>query len=116
MTPEVRWIDPNDIPLAEWPTWTPAGPEEELQWFHLGIGPSDDPGAELFQVAVATPKGLLHGRRLGKDRALVVPRFEPAAVERAIRDFVSACDAPTWAGIVDLLRTRMRWEYEGWRD
>jgi hypothetical protein len=38
-------------------------------------------------------------------------KFEPAAVERAIREFVAATQAPTWEGVVGRPRERMVWEY-----
>jgi hypothetical protein len=45
---------------------------------------------------------------------LVVEEFEPGLVERAIRNFVASSQAPTLEGIVDLLRARMLWEFEGY--
>jgi hypothetical protein len=115
MLAEVRAIIPNDIPLRDWPSWTPADPSEEFRWFTVDIGPAGDPGADSFQVAVASPRGLRRSGAVGKDRALVVRQFVPEEVERAIREFVSVCEAYTWADIVNLLRTRMDWEYEGYR-
>ncbi len=111
MEGELRAIEANDIP--NWPNWSPADASNELQWFTLTIGPPGDVGADLFQVAVATRMGVRQRRKKGKFIGLVVDRFEPKLVEAAIGDFVASCKAPTWAGVVDLLRMRMRWEYEG---
>ncbi len=114
MQAEVRRIEANDI--RDWPDWSPAGPSDELQRFTVSIGPLGDPGADLFQVAVATPLGLRQRRVKGKFVGLVVDRFEPQLVEQAIREFVASSKALTWQGIVDMLRVRMHWEYEGYRD
>jgi Immunity protein 8 len=113
MRAEVRWIEANDLP--GWPDWSASGPADEVQWFTVGVGPVGGPGADLFQVAVATPLGLRERRTKGKFAGLVVDRFEPRLVEQAIREFVAGSDALTWDGVVDLLRARMRWEYEGYR-
>jgi len=113
MQAEVRAIEANDLP--GWPRWSPAGPADEFQWFTVTIGPPGESGADTFQVPVATPIGLRERRRKGQFVGLVVDRFEPEAVERAIREFVAGCRAPSWEGVVELLRARMHWEYEGYR-
>ena len=111
MYAEIRNIEANDIP--SWPDWSPPDPLCELQWFTVSIGPHGDPGCDYFQVAVATPFGLKERRQKGKFAGLMVERFEPKLVEAAIFDFVDQARAPTWQGIVELLRKRMLWEYEG---
>ncbi|MBN9521302.1 hypothetical protein J0H58_22740 [bacterium] len=108
---ELRRFWPNDVPPADWPAWSPAGPADEFQWFTADIGPADEPAADSFQVAVATPRGLLH-RRESSAHALLVERFEPAEVEHAVREFIGRCTAGSWDEVVSLLRTRMIWEYE----
>src|SRR4051794_11871637 len=111
MEAELRAIEANDIP--GWPDWSPADALNELHWFTLTIGRPGDLGADLFQVVVATPTGIRQRQEKGRFVGLVVDRFEPKLVETAIRDFVASCKALTWSGVVDSLRTRMRWEYEG---
>jgi hypothetical protein len=113
MQGDVRGIEANDIP--DWPHWSPPDALRELQWFTITIGPPGDPGADLFQVAVATPLGMKERRIKGKFVGLVVDRFEPSMVEKAIREFVANSQALTWQGIVEILRAKMRWEYEGLR-
>jgi hypothetical protein len=68
-------------------------------------------GADLFQVAVATPAGLRERREKGRFVGLVVGEFNPQLVEEAIQGFVAGCEAPNWEGVVERLRERMRWEY-----
>lgn len=60
---------------------------------------------------MATPVGLRNSNRNGKFVGLVFERFEPAAVEQALCEFVSACQAPTWDEVVELLRAQMQWEH-----
>src|SRR3954467_258652 len=98
MHAEVRQIQANDIP--DWPHWSPSGSQAEFQWFTLAIGLEGDARSDNFQVAVATWQGLRERRHKGRFGGLVVDRFEPGVVEQAIRDFVSAQQAPTWDGIV----------------
>jgi hypothetical protein len=113
MHAEVRQIRANDVP--DWPRWSPSGSEAEFQWFTLAIGPEGDARSDSFQVAVATWRGLRERRHKDKFVGLVVDRFEPEVVEQAIREFVAARQSPTWEGIVDLLRSKLLWEYDGYR-
>ena len=113
MQAKVHGIEANDIP--DWPHWSPAGPAEEFQWFTVAIGAESGSGADLFQAAVATRAGLQERRCKSKFVGLLVDRYEPATVERAIREFVAGCKAPSWEDVVDLLRARLFWEYESHR-
>jgi hypothetical protein len=110
MRAAVRGIEANDIP--EWPLWSPSSPSEECQWFTVSVGSAGTPGADLFQVAVATPAGLQERRDKRRFVGLVVDRFELRLVAEAIRAFVAASEALSWEGVVEQLRARMRWEYE----
>src|SRR5262249_31346000 len=97
MRAEVRSIEANDIPA--WPNWQPSGTPEEHQWFTVSVGPVGDPGADYFQVAVATARWLWAHSRPGRFVGLVVDRFDPSLVEQAIREFVVKVEAPTWQDI-----------------
>ena len=109
MRPEVHGIEANDIP--GWPRWQSPTPQDELQWFTVSVGCEGSEGADDFQVAVATPLGVNSRRDRDPFVGLVVVRFEPPAVERAIREYVAGSEAATWEGVVERLRTRMSWEY-----
>ena len=93
----------------------PTGPRDEHQWFTASIGPVGERGTELFQVAVATPSGIRGRRRKGQFIGLVVDRFEPARVEKAIREYVEATEAPSWELLAEKLGRVMRWEYRDYR-
>ena len=113
MRPELRGIEANDIP--GWPDWSPSEPLDELQWFTVAIGLPGRAGVDNFQVAVATPAALRLLSGESKFVGLMVERFQPELVERTIREFVESCEPSTWEAIVDILRTRMNWEFEGYR-
>ncbi len=108
---KLRAIEANDI--RDWPSWSPSGPADEVQWFTVSVGSLGGRGADLFQVAVATPMGLHERRDKRRFVGLVIERLEPPMVEGAIRAFVEDCEAPDWDGVVARLRQRMQWEYEG---
>jgi len=113
MRAEVRGIEANDVP--DWPVWMPGEASRDCRWFRVAVGPVGEAGADLFQVEVGTPLGINERRAPGLFIGLVVERFDPRIVERAIRAFVEGRHAATWQGVVDLLRTHMSWEYEGLR-
>ncbi len=94
MQGEVRGIEANDIPV--WPNWSPVTAADELQWFTVSIGLEGSEGADLFQVAVATYRGLEARRRKAKFVGLIVGDFAPAQIEQAIRDHVASAQAATW--------------------
>jgi len=113
MQAEVRGIEANDI--LNWPHWSPVDATCDLQWFTVTIGPPGEQGADLYQIAVATPLGIKKHVSKARFVGLVVDRFEPPVIEQAIREFVAGSQARTWQGVVNLLRAKMRWEYEGLR-
>ncbi len=113
MHAHVRRIEANDIP--GWPNWAPKGAVQERQWFTVSIGPEGSEGTDLFQVAVATSRGLKARRRKAKFVGLIVGDFAPAQIEQAIRDHVASVRATTWEGIVHGLSPVMRWEYADYK-
>jgi Immunity protein 8 len=113
MRAEVRDIEANDLP--GWPTCQATDPGEGLAWFTVSVGAVGTPGSDLFQVAVGTPGGVAGRRDRDSFVGLVVDRFDPQAIERAIRDFVGSAEGPTWEAIAVRLGRVMRWEYAGYR-
>ena len=111
MRAEAKSIEANDIP--EWPGWRSPTPDDELRWFTVSVGVQEASGADLFQVAVATPRGIQGRRDRGPFVGLVVDSFEPSAVEQAIRDYVASIEGPAWELIVRRLQAKMLWEYQG---
>jgi hypothetical protein len=109
MQGEVRGIEANDISV--WPNWSPTTPADEMQWFTVSIGMEGTEGSELFQVAVATYRGLSARRQNKKFVGLVVDDFNPARIEQAIQKHVAGVHANTWEDIAERLGPVMRWEY-----
>ena len=113
MQADIKNISANDI--DQWPNWRPADSTDEFQWFSVLIGRTGASGADLFQVAVATYRGLEARRHKSKFVGLVVDVFEPRVIEQAIEDFVAAAEASTWEAVVEQLQTTMRWEFANYR-
>ena len=113
MQAQVRGIEANDIP--DWPNWVATHPFDELQWFTVSIGTSDSDGEDLFQVAVASPRGINARRRKEKFVGLVVDEFKSERIEQAIRDFVATVQGTTWEAIAEQLSKVMRSEYHDYR-
>jgi hypothetical protein len=115
MRAELRSIEPNDYPGWEAFAAAPvAEPWNHFGWFTLSIGREGSPGEDLFQVVVTTPGAVSRATSKGRRfRGLVIDWFEPEAVARRLRAFVSSAPGHTWEEIVDQLREVMLWEYEG---
>jgi hypothetical protein len=113
MQAEVKSIIANDIP--EWPNWRPSDETDEFQWLTITIGPIGTVGADLFQIAIASYRGLNARQHKSKFVGLMVNEFDPQVIEQTIQNFVASIEAPTWEAIVEQLRSRMRWEFENYR-
>jgi len=113
MQAEVRGIEANDI--RDWPNWVPVDASAELQWFTVSIGADGTEGSDLFQVAVATRRGINARRQKTKFIGLIVDAFTPAQIEQAIRDHVATIRATTWEEIARGLGPTMQWEYTDYK-
>jgi Immunity protein 8 len=115
MRAELRAIEPNDYP--GWDAFVAADrptPWDDFGWFTLSIAPEGDPGADNFQMLVATPAAIsLAKGNSGAFRGLVVNTFEPAVIAQTLRDHIASLQALTWQDLVDQFRRTMFWEYEG---
>jgi hypothetical protein len=114
MRAEVKFIEANDVP--NWPDWEPVSARDECQWFTVTVGSSESRAGDLFQVCVATARGIKERRLREKFVGLVVPTFEPTIVENVIREFVVAVEGPSWEVIATELGKLGRWEYDGYRE
>jgi hypothetical protein len=113
MQAQVRGIEANDVP--DWQNWVPKNAAEEMQWFTISIGTAAVEGSDLFQVAVATRRGINARRHKTKFAGLVVDDFTPARIEQAICDHVASVHAETWEEIARGLGPAMRWEYTDYK-
>jgi hypothetical protein len=113
MQAEVRGINANDI--RDWPNWVPMDASAELQWFTVSIGMDGTEGSDLFQVAVATRRGINARRSKTTFFGLIVDDFTPAQIEQAIRDHAASVHSTTWEEIARRLGPAMRWEYTDYK-
>ncbi|WP_197491097.1 Imm8 family immunity protein [Planctomyces sp. SH-PL62] len=116
MRAELKGIQPNDF--LDWDAFVSADrtqPQDGHGCFTLDIGPEAEPGSEMFQANVSTPSMASHARARGERtfRGFIVESFEPESIDRVLRNYVSSVTGPNWEAIVQQLRHRLDWEYEG---
>lgn len=99
--------------LENWETWKPADPTDVYVWYSAYIGPVGEESSNIFQVAVATPKGLKSRKRRsnGRFRGIVIKEWSNEAAIRAIEDYVSAIRGSCWEAVAEQLEKDFRWEY-----
>jgi hypothetical protein len=111
---EVKSIEARDAPLAA--TLGPTGAGDEYRWFTATVGTTESRAGDLFQVCVATARGIKARRTRGKFVGLVVPTFDAATVEKAIREYVASAEGASWEALAAELGKLMWWEYDGYRE
>ncbi len=117
MRAELRAIYPHNYSL-DWATFVAADHSESWNghgWFTLDIGPEGEQGTNTFQAYVATPtashKAIGNGElSLG---GFVVESFDPDSIRQVLKSYVASIEGADWTTIVDQLRRRLLWEYEG---
>lgn len=86
----------------------------------LMVGPADSPGEESFDINVCTPKwleqnvrdnGAIFGRHY-----LFVDKIDRDSVERAVVDYLSVLDEPSWPELADKIGRIAKWEFEDYRE
>jgi len=116
MSLTIKSIHSPDAPNVR--HWEPDDPEEACLLVELEIGPNEEQGTNLFQIMVATPKGLLKWARSAttpvlSDRGLLVlTTYSSQALLEWLSQTVNHCSADTWTESVSLLQKYFRWEYE----
>ncbi len=98
--------------------WVPEDPDDVCIVVEVEIGEGERGAADLFQILVATPKGL---ERYARDRQapvvsergmLVLKRYSFGVVRSWLEQTVARCTAPTWEASIPLLQRYLAWEYE----
>lgn len=119
MRAELKGLDTADAEGGELVGFCP----EDAEHFALGvaasIGPAGEDGAELFQFEVCSPSWLA-SQSLPKGFAfqrhtLLLERWDPQLVERAIRDLCLRTEGEGWAQIAGKLSRYGLWEFEDYR-
>jgi hypothetical protein len=101
--------------------WVPDDPQDVLFLVQLEIGQEANGSADLFQIVVATPRGLERYRRARTnpiifDRGLLVMSvYSRDRFRDWLTRTLARCDAGCWAESVQLLRRFFLWEYDDYR-
>jgi Immunity protein 8 len=119
ITPQIRSLFSPDAP--GFPRWEAGDPSDVAILVEVEIGEDGQPGADVFQIMLVTPKGLERMAANKRepvilDRGLVVMREATAAgFEAWLSTTVEACAADTWVATVFNLQRYFRWEYENYK-
>lgn len=114
MKAEIYYLASNDhADWADFVRYRSPDPYDDYGWFHLTIGAAGVIGGNDSQVCIATPRDISRIRNRGFVPGIMVDKFDPAIVEKAIRDRIDSIRVQSWEQLVDRLREFMHWEYEG---
>jgi hypothetical protein len=103
------------------PNWTPDDPKDVAILVEVEIGEEGQQGADLFQVMLATPRGLeriaiQRSSVVISDRALVVMKEVSAGTfVEWLSSTLEKCAADTWVSSVERLQRYFLWEYEDYQ-
>src|SRR3954469_17284169 len=118
MRAELKRILPCDY--LDWDAFVAAAanrtqPDEDHGRFTLDIGPEGEPVSEMFEANVSTASAASRARRRGERqfRGFIVEAFEPETIREVLHAYVYSVTGPNWEAIVEQLRGRLAWEYEG---
>jgi hypothetical protein len=83
------------------------------------VGPAGEEGAEQFQFTVCSPSWLAEqplprGYAFARD-TLLLARWDPELVERAIADLCRLTVGDTWSEVAAKLSRYAYWEFEDYR-
>jgi Immunity protein 8 len=111
--PELKDLDMGSADGPE----TLAYVEGESFEVHLTatVGPVDEPGGDLFQIAVGSPERLREMAEEGSRflrHYLLVPRYDFPAVKQQIEKLCHSCPGPDWHTAAAKLSRYMRSEFE----
>jgi hypothetical protein len=117
MRAALRSLETDDA--EELTSYSPRDPTHFGLGVRAVIGDADGIGEELFDMLVCSPswleaEQLTKGFRWGHG-ILVLARWDPEVVERAVRDLVVHAERDTWAEIGELLSRYTDWEFADYR-
>ncbi len=86
----------------------------EYNWFTLNIGIQGKEASDIFDVLISTPRAQGRARRENNiKQCFIVERFDRRTIENSVTQFVERITGMSWMDIVDQLREKINWEYEG---
>lgn len=115
----LRSLHSPDLGQSTFEGYIPPAEEDFVVFVQAEIGPSDGPGGEVFGVSVCSPDAL--ARLVAPDRddafefvrhRLVIRRWDPTVIRRAIEDLCVHTTGTSWADIAQKLGRLMHWEFE----
>ena len=119
MRADLRGLDTADAPGGDLRAYQPGDAAHFALAITASIGATGETGAELFQFTVCSPSWLAEDP-LPKGFAflrhtLVVERWDPDIVERAMRDLCLRTEGDNWNEIAVSLSRFGHWEFEDYR-
>lgn len=118
MRAELKSLDAVDAPGGVLTAFHPDDGEHFGLAVAATIGPANETGGELFQFSVCSPSWLADEDRpkgFAFQRTLVVDRWNPDLVERAIADLCRRTEGDTWEQVARKLSRYGQWEFEDYR-
>jgi len=94
---------------------SPAEPDNFGFLLQAMIRPANDRGEESFDLVVCTPDWLKQkcaNNIVSGYHYLIVSRYNHAALQKYIEDFVSRCSGTSWREVARKLARLGRWEFE----
>ena len=107
----VRGYFCSDRPDFE--TWRPERAEDVFLTLDFYIGCAGGEGTDIFSIVIATPQAIRGRPERRKGKLLVVQQYDWQTIKGTLEEWVAACERLTWEEVVDCLRQRFSWEFEG---
>lgn len=112
---ELKGLDSTDIADQVWEEWRPDDPDCFALSVTASVGAAGEEGADLFDFVVCTPSWV-QTDRLQKgfafSRYLLITRWDPDLVERAIRDLCRRTRGEDWPEVARKLSRYSSWEFD----
>ena len=120
MRAKLKGLDATDTPDGGLASFRPEDAENFVLWITATIGPADGPGEEQFQFRVCTPSWLaaepLQKGFAFQRHTLLLERWDPDLVERAIGDLCAHTEGADWSEVGGALSRFGLWEFEDYRE
>ena len=122
---ELRDLDATGephVPDMDLEHYAPEDPEDVALAVTASIGPRGEPGEELFEFLVRTPRALTreiaesHLGYLVARHYIIVPTYDYDLVRRAIIDLCDRAQGPDWETVATWLARYGQWEFEDYQE
>ena len=110
--PEVKAAFCTEIDDIE--SWLPSAEKAISYWLQVDIGPKGEPGADHFEVRIASTKAMIEEAPTICRATMLVDEasYSFDRVRETLDTVVSACGRATWEETAAALSRHLRWEYE----